>query len=228
MEVVTQEDWAAEGARLTANALEEVSRYMPAREYEIRLIHRDRDGGPVIVRHFNPAQLFRSVRYLRAMNRKGYHVFFRPEVPHFIFVDDVSEDDVDSMMADGIRPVLVVETSEGLHHAWVQLANRYDQVTEDEATEARRILTERYQGDLGATGKNQLGRLPGFRNVKPLYEDNNGGHPLVKIRRAGTVPTATKLLEESKRLLATSSRLSPYPPGRVLPLNSTSIPLVPP
>ena len=108
----------------------------------------------MIARHYTRDQFLKSVRYLRGMNRKGYHVYFRPDAPHFVFVDDVSEDDIDSMLADGIRPVLVVETSEGLHHAWVQLANRYDQVTEDEATEARRILAERYQGDLGATGKN--------------------------------------------------------------------------
>ena len=102
--VSTHEYWAAQGARLTANALREVVRYMPARQYEIRLIHRERDGGPVIVRQYTRGQLLRSVKYLRAMNRKGYHVFFRPDAPHFVFVDDVSEDDINSMLADGIRP----------------------------------------------------------------------------------------------------------------------------
>ncbi len=213
---MTQQDWYIEGARLTAEAIKQVMRVMPATRYEIRLIHPDRDSHQPITRSFTRAELLRSVKYLRHENRNGYHVYFRPEAPHFIYVDDVCEDDIDAMMADGIRPVLVYETSEGLYHAWVQLALRPEHLTEAEATEARKVLAERYRGDCRATGKNQLGRLPGFRNRKPEYEDSNGGFPLVKIKRATFAPIATKVLEEARKRIA-SAPPSPLPPvGRVL------------
>lgn len=75
------------------------------------------------------------------------------------------------------------------------------------------ILAERYSGDEDATGKNQPGSLPGFRNVKPMHEDKSGGHPLVKIRRAEWTSPATKLLEEAKARVAASPQSSPLSPG---------------
>jgi hypothetical protein len=214
---MTEEDWASQGARLTAEAFKTTTQFLPASQYEIRLVHDDRDNYPIITRHFTRNQLLKSVGYLRSKNREGYHVYFRPEAFHFVFVDDVCEDDIDAMMATGIRPVLVYQTSKGLCHAWVQLANRPEQVTEEEATAARKILAERYSGDLDATGKNQPGRLPGLRNVKSVYEDAYGGHPLVKIKRSCFAPIASNLLDEAKDRVRNSAPSSPSAPGgRVL------------
>lgn len=217
-EEMTQENWSSEGARLTAEAFEETTRFLPACGYELRLVHHEPESHRTISRYYTRAQLLGSVRYLRGMNREGYHVFFRPAAPHFVYVDDVSDDDIDAMLADGLRPVLVYQTSEGLRHAWFQLANRPEYVTEVEATMARKILAERYRGDRCATGKNQLGRLPGLRNVKPMHEDRDGGHPLVIIKRGVFAPVASTLLAEAKDRVAASPQLSPLPPrGRVFP-----------
>lgn len=204
------EDWASQGARLTAEAIKTTTRYLHARYYEIRLIHIDRQNHPVITRQFTRTQLLKSVSFLRRKNAEGYHVYFRPEVQHFVFVDDVCEEDIQLMMDDNVRPVLVYQTSEGLHHAWVQLANRSDQVTEDEARQARVILAERYSGDKNATGRNQPGRLPGFRNVKAMHEDDHGGHPLVIIKRSCFAPVASHILEEAKKRIASTPKLSPF------------------
>jgi hypothetical protein len=214
---MTEEDWASQGARLTAEAFKTTTQFLPASQYEIRLVHDDRDNYPIITRHFTRNQLLKSVGYLRGKNREGYHVYFRPEAFHFVFVDDVCEDDIDAMVATGIRPVLVYQTSKGLHHAWVQLANRPEQVTEEEATAAQKILAERFSGDRDATGKNQPGRLPGLRNVKPEYEDANGGYPLVIIKRSCFAPIASNLLSEARDRVRNSPPSSPSAPGgRVL------------
>ena len=214
---MTEEDWASQGARLTAEAIKTTARYLPARCYEIRLIHDDRQNYPVITRQFTRIQLLKSVGFLRRKNAEGYHIFFRPDAQHFVFVDDVCSEDIQSMIDDGVRPALVYATSDDLHHAWVQLANRPDQVTEDDARQARIILADRYSGDKGATGKNQLGRLPGFRNVKPMHEDDEGGHPLVKIKRSCFAPVASGVLNEAKRRIASAPKSSPSAPllGRV-------------
>tara|TARA_B100002003_G_scaffold23758_1_gene19628 strand:+ start:326 stop:1210 length:885 start_codon:yes stop_codon:yes gene_type:complete len=168
-------------------------------------------------------QFLKSVGYLRGKNAEGYHVYFRPDARQFIFADDVCKDDIDAMMADSIRPVLVYETSEGLLHAWVQLANRSDQLTDQEATVARKIIAEKYGGDTAATGKDQLGRVPGLRNVKTKHEDANGGHPLVIIRRNAFAPMAHNLLAEAKEIVANSPSLPPSPLGHVLSANSWEV-----
>ncbi len=203
------EDWASQGARLTAEAIKTTMRYLPARYYEIRLVHDEKKGFPIITRHFNRIQLLKSVSFLRRKNAEGYHIYFRPEAQHFVFVDDVCDEDIWLMIEDNVRPVLVYETSKDLHHAWVQLANRSEQVTEDEARYARVILAERYSGDKNATGRNQPGRLPGFRNVKAMHEDDNGGHPLVIIKRSCFAPVASSILKEAKKRVAYSPKLSP-------------------
>jgi hypothetical protein len=214
------ENWSHLGPGLTANAIKQTIHVLPARQYEIRLIHHAKDGGPVIKRYFTRSQLLKSVKFLRRKNWEGYHVFFRPDAQHYVFVDDVCEDDIDKMIADGLRPVLVYETSKGLHHAWFQIANRSEQVTDYEARETQRILAERYCGDEGATGRNQLGRLPGFRNVKPVYEDASGGHPLVIIKRNCFAPISATLLDEAKARLASAS---PLPSKGRVPIESIDL-----
>ena len=203
------EDWASQGARLTAEAIKTMMRYLPARYYDIKLVHDDRGNFPVITRHFTHTQLLKSVSFLRRKNADGYHIYFRPDTQHFVFADDVCDEDIQFMIEDGVRPVLVYKTSEDLHHAWVQLANRSEQVTEDEARQARIILAERYSGDMNATGRNQPGRLPGFRNVKPMHEDDNGGHPLVIIKRSCYAPIAAGILQEAKNRVANTPKLPP-------------------
>ena len=203
------EDWKFHGARLSAEAIKTTMHYLPARHYVIRLIHEEKKGFPIITRHFNHIQLLNSVSFLRRKNAEGYHIYFRPDARHFVFVDDVCDEDIQFMIDDNVRPVLVYETSEGLHHAWIQLANRPDQVTEDEARQARVILAEQYSGDKNATGRNQPGRLPGFRNVKAMHEDDNGGHPLVIIKRSCFAPVASGILEEAKNRVACTPKRPP-------------------
>ena len=203
------ESWSSQGARLSADAIKTMMRYLPARFYHLKLVPNDRQNFPVITRYLTRTQLFKSVGFLRWKNAEGYHIYFRPDADHFVYIDDVCREDIQIMIKDSVRPVLVYETSEDLHHAWIQLANRPEQVTEDEARHARIILAECYSGDKNATGKNQPGRLPGFRNVKPMHEDDKGGHPLVVIKRSCFAPVATKILEEAKKRIASSSKLPP-------------------
>jgi len=210
---MTSIDWSTQGARLTAEAIKTTTRFLPARLYEIKLIPVDRQLYPVIIRHYTKSQLLKSVRYLRRKNAEGYHVYFWPITNHLVFVNDVCDDDIQLMINDNVRSVLVCETSEGLHHAWVQLANRPEQVTDDEARQARVILAERYSGDKDATSKNQPGRLPGFRNLKPMHEDSLGGHPLVKTKRSSFTSVATSILMEAKQRISASPQSSPLSPG---------------
>lgn len=216
------EDWASQGARLTADAVKTTMKYLPAQHYDIRLIPNDEVIGSPIPRCYSREVLLKSIGYLRMMNRSGHHVYFRPNTPQFIFldIDDASSTGLEAMKADGIRPVLVYETSPGLQHAWVQLANRPEQLTDLEATTASKIIANRYGGDRGSTGAKQLGRLPGYRNLKSKYEDKNGGHPLVIIKQNVFAPVAHELLSKARELIADSPSLPPSPVGQVIPNQS--------
>jgi hypothetical protein len=180
------------GRYLTNQAIEKITSLLLDKEYLVRLVHRDGYSSehPTISRNYTIGDLRKpgTTKFLRLKNWEGYHVFFRPMHPGYVRIDDLCEDDIDLMRSDGIEPCAVVETSEGLFHAWLRLMRRKSTVVSPEENGvAARLLSERYNGDKHATGAMQLGRLPGFRNVKHCYEDSNGGHPLVRIRgRTGT------------------------------------------
>ena len=215
----------SEGRRLSALAVREAIRVLNTSHYVVRLIPVVPGDAPVISRTYNRQAIVSAVGFLRHANfgyleadggrHDGYHVFFRPDCNHFVFVDDVCEDDIDLMTADGIRPTMIVKTSEGNFQAWVQLANKSDQVSVDEATICRGILAERYGGDTGATGRDQLGRLPGFFNRKPQYESGVGQFPLVTIKRSRFTSCTARLLDDARVALLANPPSPSLALGRV-------------
>lgn len=203
---------------MTNRAIEQTTVALLDQRYIVRLVHREGYSleHPTISRDYTVGDLRKpgTTKYLRYMNWQGYHIFFRPEHPGYIRIDDLCEDDVDRMREDGIEPCAVIETSEGLFHAWVKLMRRRSiEITSAENGAAARLLAERYGGDMGATGANQLGRLPGFRNIKECYEDNNGGYPLVFLRSKRGRSAPDWLLEEVREAAKTEVFLGSTPTG---------------
>lgn len=189
------------GGYLTNQAIIQTTTALLDRDYIIRLVHRDgySPEHPTIPRTYTVGDLRKpgTTKYLRHMNRGGYHVYFRPKHLGYVRIDDLCEDAIDQMRADGINPCAVIETSKGLFHAWIRLVrSRSTDTSSAENRAAARLLSKRYGGDMGATGSNQIGRLPGFRNVKECYEDSRGGHPLVMLRSKSGTCAPEWLLEE--------------------------------
>jgi hypothetical protein len=113
-------------------------------------------------------------------------------------VDDVHVDALDALSAEGLHPAVVVETSEGLFHAWVTLSR--DDLPDALAAAAARTLVARYGGDPCSAKAHQLGRLPGFTNRKEQHE-RHGQYPFTKIARhvrPGVAPGAEALLREAE------------------------------
>ncbi|WP_416899417.1 MAG: DNA-primase RepB domain-containing protein [Minwuia sp.] len=215
---------------MTNRAIEQTTVALLDRQYIVRLVHREgwSPENPTISRHYTVCDLRKpgTTKYLRYMNWQGYHVFFRPEHPGYVRVDDLCEDVIDRMRADEIDPCAVIETSEGLFHAWIRLMRwRSTVITPAENGAAARLLAERYGGDMGASGAMQVGRLPGFRNVKGCHEDRNGGFPLVRLRSKSGGRAAECILKDARQNLSRSSTMEAHGTAQFLPEQQTFISL---
>lgn len=196
------------GRRLTFVAMRETVFSIHAPSFLMRLVHAEGDRPPIKQEWSKTTLLsFATIRFLRAKNAEGYHVYARPDTTRHVMVDDIDADALDALARDGLRPSLIVETSKANCQAWITLS--LDDIEPRLATAAARVLAKRYGGDPGAAHARQLGRLPGFRNGKPVYECG-GRYPLVQIRRAQphVAAGAAALLDEAKT--AAASDASPF------------------
>lgn len=131
-----------------------------------------------------------------AENAAGAAIYMRVRLdaegghPAIVLVDDLDAAAVARLVADGLEPLLVVETSPRNHQAWVRLADA--PITPALAHRAARYLAETYGGDLRAVASTQPGRLPGFTNRKEVYRSPQGLFPFVKIAQARDRHLATQ------------------------------------
>lgn len=184
---------------LKRDAVREFVKALPAPRYDIRCIANKGDEGagrPIKQVYKHPSVTGSPViRFLTAHNDgapwkgdKGErqpkrNIYIRPVDSSVIRVDDVSEDAIDQMMADGLPFSFVVETSPDNYQVWFKLAHGRDGVSEEEATIVLQFLTDVYEGDHAAATRNAVGRAPGFYNRKEIHAQPNGHGPLVLMRR---------------------------------------------
>ena len=195
-----------EARRLTQIALRDTVSALRAETWDVRAIHADGVTKP-ICRVYARHLLFRPnmIRYFRFLNFRGYHIFGRPNDARHILIDDLDLDSVDALIAAGLRPSLVVQTSKGNFQAWVTVS--YETVDDAVASATARLLAKRFVGDPGSAKATQLGRLPGLFNKKPIHtNDGLTNGPLVTIRRysPGLPRGAAALLQEAEALAVAS------------------------
>lgn len=150
-------------------------------QYEIKLIRRYTlpDGSPrayVMTRSWNDRKILKSIERIKRRNNEGFNVYIRPLDNKFILLDDLQRNILESLAK--IKPCLLMETSLGNFQAWVKL----DQVPSDriELTNLWRSLAIQFNADLGSAKPDQIGRLPGFFNMKSKYGPN---FPMVKLHK---------------------------------------------
>ena len=99
----------------------------------------------------------------------------------FTVLDDLSQDAIERMVADGYEPCAVVETSQANFQAWLRHDDAYPK---ELSTFIAQQLSARYQGDPSAADWRRFGRLPGFANCKPKYRKQDGRFPFVLLQSA--------------------------------------------
>jgi DNA primase RepB-like protein len=176
---------SARGLDLTLAALRAHLAAMVWPRYELRLIDAQRRRC-VATRYWTAVQLLDgdTVRFLRARNREGCEVYFRPhaaaESAGYLLLDfDDGPCPLAVMRATGHTPCVVVETSPGHQQAWVRVSRH--SVSPGWATTVARGLAQRYGADTASAEWRHLGRLAGFTNRKPARLQPNGLPPWVRV-----------------------------------------------
>jgi hypothetical protein len=191
----------------TTTAVKRQIEAMGAKVFEIGVfdptVKNDRGEveGRMLLRTYDVDTLLKSVPWLRSQNAKGNHIYVRPHGEHSLtLVDDLNAAAVKRMKEEGYSPALVVETSPKNFQAWLQ----HGQVLpKDQSTTAARLCAEKFGGDPGSADWRHFGRLAGFTNRKPKYQQDNGYFPFVKLLEASGqgYPATGELLAETKRVI---------------------------
>ncbi len=166
---------------ITRNQLREIVCALPTDQWQVRMVPSDTapHGARTTPACYTTGQFISSYKYIRHMNANGCHIYGRPMSNWHVLVDDLCEDAIDQLFKDGLRPSVIVETSPDNYQAWITVAP--EPINDNLARAVAVLLASRYGGDLNSTGRNQLGRLPGFTNRKLMYEDKAGHYPFTRL-----------------------------------------------
>lgn len=127
-----------------------------------------------------------KLKFLKSQNVRGAHIYVRPSGIHNLSIlDDLAQESVDRLSADGIEPCAVVETSPGNFQAWLKHHRVYETAV---STFIAQELARQYQADPSAADWRRFGRLPGFTNCKPKHRQANGLFPFVLLRSCSGKP----------------------------------------
>jgi hypothetical protein len=142
--------------------------------YLVKLIHKNRSY--VISRFFSRNQVMQQRLFMSRKNAEEFNVYCRPADPRFVLLDDLTIDYLGDL-AD-LKPCLLMETSPRNYQAWLKIFNMPED--RDRQTAVWRSLAAMLRADMKSAKPDQIGRLPGFYNVKEKYTPD---FPLVKLHR---------------------------------------------
>ena len=178
--------------------------------YELRLIDAQRRRC-LATRYWAATQLLDpdTVRFLRAHNREGCDVYFRPYAASqnagYVLLDfDDGPCPLAAMRVASHTPCLVVETSPGHQQAWVRVTS--GSIMPARATAVARWMALQYGADPASADWRHLGRLAGFTNRKPARLQANGLPPWVRV-----------VWRSNEALCEVGSAVVTAVPGRVSP-----------
>jgi len=153
--------------------------------YEVRLIDAVKRTC-CASRYWTAAQLQSpgTVGFLRAGNRQGCDVYFRPDAGRqsagYLLLDfDAGPCPLAALRAAHHTPCIVVQTSSGREQAWLRVSTQ--PIRPSWSTAAARRLAAHYGADLASAEWRHLGRLAGFTNRKPARRQDNGLPPWVRV-----------------------------------------------
>lgn len=156
------------------------------------------------LRAVNVDEMSRYIGWLKYQNTQGFNIYVRPVWPHTMtLVDDLTDESILMMQAEGFEPSFIVETSPGNFQAWLDNGVEMDQRV---ATRVARLIALRFGADANSADWRHLGRLAGFTNRKPKYRDTQGRFPYVRVHSvdppSGGYAAAAEIRAEAEHQLA--------------------------
>jgi len=131
---------------------------------------------------FTVNELITKLPLIARLDDKNRHVYYTPlsEHTHHILVDDMNEDSLKALKADGYKPAVVIESSPGNFQAILnihKLRSEFDR----EISNALMIELNSKYGDKNISGAVHPHRIPGTHNSKAKYKKDDGTFPEVKL-----------------------------------------------
>ena len=216
----------------TLEAVQRQLKSMRCERYEAML--RNEAGGQVCRRRdLTAGDVFKAVPWFKRQNRNGWHIYIQPSPDlgrALILVDDIDMAGLEALTAHGYAPACTVETSPKNFQAWIDLGPA--PMPDAERRAVSKMLADAVNGDPCSVGAIHMGRLAGFTNRKPKYQDASGRYPFVLCRSSsgGVCPRAQEARAWAKQVVALETAQKPKPSagdaGRVAPADSAG-PAVP-
>jgi len=144
--------------------------------------------------NLSPVEIVAMLPWLRKKNSQREHIYIRPagERHPLVLLDDLEVEGLEKLRADGLEPAVLVETSRGNHQVWLR---HIEDLGPEERRRVAVYLAERYDGDRSSTDSSHFGRLAGFTNPKPEYQDEGGAAPFVLLRSSSGKTTTVPIPE---------------------------------
>ena len=150
-------------------------------------------------RGFTPEELLRRMPEIVNLARRGGNIYYTPlsERKHHILIDDMSPEKVMQLQKDGFKPAVFLESSPGNYqciHTFPKFHGIFDR---DIGNRLTVILNKRY-GDPKLSGAVHPHRAPGFENLKPKHQREDGTFPRVSLSYAVRQECQKALIEARK------------------------------
>ncbi|WP_404303496.1 RepB family DNA primase [Alicycliphilus denitrificans] len=188
-------------ADLTTRAVEAQLNAMGSQTFDVGVFIPSKDM--MITKTWDKETVLKSVGYLKYQNQRGAHIYVRPAGEHNLsMIDDLNRGGIETLRKGGVEPAAVVETSPGNFQAWVK---HHKTLQKDVSTQVSKELASQYGGDPSSADWRHYGRLAGFTNCKPKYQQPNGYYPFVMLReaRGQEYSTAPQRVAQAEQTLET-------------------------
>ena len=148
---------------------------------------------PLAIRMWSIEDIVKNIRFLKAMNAKGYDIYVRCARTDsagvegnsgLILLDDLSEESLNELEEE-YKPSVVIETSPKNFQALIRISDT--RLPPDVASRIARALAKKFGADVGAATWCHFCRLAGFSNRKTRHKNAAGFGPKVVLHYAAKV-----------------------------------------
>jgi hypothetical protein len=164
---------------------------------------REAKTGNMMSRHCNQEQILHSVNFFKSMNLNGNDIYIRSATSQgLILIDDLGLGTLEKMDFEGYNPAAIIQTSPQNYQAWIKVYK--GELDTELATQAAKILAEKYGADKNSADWRHYGRLAGFTNLKPIY---NRPYVLAERCNGKVADQAEALLDQARKTLQSEKNI---------------------
>ena len=187
----------ARAEAMKSEQLKQFERYadaVGAERYRVTCIKLRKDGSKQtfildkqdgITQGFTPQEIEQRTPAMQRLQRRGEDLYYTPlsDKKHHILIDNMNQEKLDRLRRDGYQPAAVLESSPGNYQAIItvqKLETPHDRAVGNRLAER---LNREY-GDHKLSDCIQPHRAPGYENLNPKHQGEDGSYPVVRLIEA--------------------------------------------